>query len=209
MDSGNFDWEAHSEKFPGLTTPDLSYHGIIYTKKFGKLAYITKATSQLMRDLGATPSPFNTFLLGMSLESLPLRIERHCSNALAIANFLQNHDKVSYVNYPGLSGNKYYERAKKYMPKGTCGVISAELKGGREAAVQFLDHLQLASIATHVADAKTCVLHPASHTHRQLTDEQLVSAGISPGLVRLSIGIEHVDDLIADMEQALSYVTLI
>lgn len=209
VDSGNFDWEAHSEKFPGLTTPDLSYHGIIYTKKFGKLAYITKATSQLMRDLGATPSPFNTFLLGMSLESLPLRIERHCSNALAIANFLQNHDKVSYVNYPGLSGNKYYERAKKYMPKGTCGVISAELKGGREAAVQFLDHLQLASIATHVADAKTCVLHPASHTHRQLTDEQLVSAGISPGLVRLSIGIEHVDDLIADMEQALSYVTLI
>lgn len=206
VDSGNFDWEAHADKFPGLTTPDDSYHGIIYTKKFGKLAYITKATTQLMRDLGSTPSPFSSFLLGMNLESLPLRVERHCSNALAIATFLQNHEKIARVNYPGLKGDTYYELAQKYMPRGVCGVISAELKGGREAAVQFLDNLKLASIATHVADAKTCVLHPASHTHRQLTDEQLKEAGISTGLIRLSIGIEHVDDLIADMEQALAQI---
>ena len=203
VDSGNFDWEAHKEKFPGLTTPDDSYHGIIYTQKFGKLAYITKATSQLMRDLGSTPSPLNSFLLGISLESLPLRMERHCSNAIAIAKYLQNHEKIASVNCPSLEGDKYYELAKKYMPNGACGVISAELKGGRESAVKFLDHLQLASIATHVADAKTCVLHPASHTHRQLTDEQLVEAGISTGLIRLSVGLEHVDDLIADIEQAL------
>ena len=206
VDSGNFDWEAHADKFPGLTTPDNSYHGIIYTKKFGKLAYITKATSQLMRDFGSTPSPFNSFLLGVNLETLPLRVERHCSNALTIAKFLQNHDKITCVNYPGLESNKYFELAQKYMPNGICGVISAELKGGREAAVRFLDSLQLASIATHVADAKTCVLHPASHTHRQLTDEQLKEAGISTGLIRLSIGIEHVDDLIADIEQALKNV---
>ena len=206
VDSGNFDWEAHADKFPGLTTPDNSYHGIIYTKKFGKLAYITKATSQLMRDFGSTPSPLNSFLLGVNLETLPLRVERHCSNALTIAKFLQNHDKIACVNYPGLESNKYFELAQKYMPNGICGVISAELKGGREAAVRFLDSLQLASIATHVADAKTCVLHPASHTHRQLTDEQLKEAGISTGLIRLSIGIEHVDDLIADIEQALKNV---
>ena len=203
VDSGNFDWEAHADKFPGLTTPDESYHGIVYTKKFGKLAYITKATSQLMRDLGSTPSPLSTFLLGMSLESLPLRVERHCSNALAIATYLKNHEKIASVNCPALEGDKYYSLAKKYMPNGVCGVISAELKGGRESAVRFLDSLKLASIATHVADAKTCVLHPASHTHRQLTDEQLVEAGISTGLIRLSVGLEHVEDLIADIEQAL------
>lgn len=203
VDSGNFDWEAHADKFPGLTTPDESYHGIIYTKKFGKLAYITKATSQLMRDLGSTPSPLSTFLLGMSLESLPLRVERHCSNALAVATYLKNHEKIVSVNCPALEGDKYYSLAKKYMPNGVCGVISAELKGGRESAVRFLDSLKLASIATHVADAKTCVLHPASHTHRQLTDEQLVEAGISTGLIRLSIGLEHVEDLLADIEQAL------
>ncbi|MBS4929956.1 MAG: O-acetylhomoserine aminocarboxypropyltransferase/cysteine synthase [Clostridiales bacterium] len=203
VDSGNFDWEDHADKFPGLTTPDESYHGIVYTKKFGKLAYITKATSQLMRDIGSTPSPLSTFLLGMSLESLPLRVERHCSNALAIATYLKNHEKISSVNCPALEGDKYYSLAKKYMPNGVCGVISAELKGGRESAVRFLDSLKLASIATHVADAKTCVLHPASHTHRQLTDEQLVEAGISTGLIRLSIGLEHVEDLLADIEQAL------
>ena len=203
VDSGNFDWEAHADKFPGLTTPDESYHGIVYTKKFGKLAYITKATSQLMRDLGSTPSPLSTFLLGMSLESLPLRVERHCSNALAVATYLKNHEKIASVNCPALEGDKYYSLAKKYMPNGVCGVISAELKGGRESAVRFLDSLKLASIATHVADAKTCVLHPASHTHRQLTDEQLVEAGISTGLIRLSIGLEHVEDLLADIKQAL------
>ena len=203
VDSGNFDWEAHADKFPGLTTPDESYHGITYTKKFGKLAYITKATSQLMRDLGSIPSPMNCYLLGVSLESLPLRMERHCSNALAIAKHLQSHEKIASVHYPGLEGDKYYDLAKKYMPNGTCGVISVEVKGGRESAVRFLDSLKLASIATHVADAKTCVLHPASHTHRQLTDEQLKEAGISAGLIRMSVGIENADDLIADIDQAL------
>lgn len=203
VDSGNFDWDAHKEKFPGLTTPDPSYHGLVYTERFGKLAYITKATVQLMRDLGACPSPFNSYLLGANLETLPLRVERHCQNALALAKFLQNHDKISAVNYPGLENNPYYELAQKYMPNGICGVLSVELKGGREAAIRFLDNLKLATIATHVADAKTCVLHPASHTHRQLTDEQLKEAGISTGLVRLSIGIEHIDDLIADISQAL------
>ena len=204
VDSGKFDWMAHADKFPGLTTPDESYHGITYTKKFGKLAYITKATSQLMRDLGAIPSPMNCYLLGVNLESLPLRMERHCSNALAIARHLQAHEKIASVHYPGLEGDKYYKLAKKYMPKGTCGVISVEVKGGREAAVRFLDSLKLASIATHVADAKTCVLHPASHTHRQLTDEQLREAGISAGLIRMSVGIENVDDLIADIDHALA-----
>lgn len=203
VDSGNFDWDAHKDKFPGLTTPDPSYHGLVYTERFGKLAYITKATVQLMRDLGAAPSPFNSYLLGANLETLPLRVERHCQNALALAKFLQNHEKISAVNYPGLENNPYYELAQKYMPNGICGVISVELKGGRESAVRFLDHLKLATIATHVADAKTCVVHPASHTHRQLTDEQLKDAGISTGLVRLSIGIEHINDLIADISQAL------
>ncbi len=203
VDSGNFDWDAHSDKFPGLTTPDESYHGIIYTKKFGKAAYITKATSQLMRDLGAIPSPMNCFLLNAGLETLPLRVERHCYNARKVAEYLDAHEKVAKVNFAGLPGDKYYDLAQKYMPKGTCGVISFELKGGREPAVRFMDSLKLASIVTHVADAKTCVLHPASHTHRQMTDRQLAEAGISPGLIRLSVGIENVKDIIADLEQAL------
>lgn len=203
VDSGNFDWEAHADKFPGLTTPDESYHGIVYTQKFGKLAYITKATSQLMRDLGAIPSPQNAFILNLGLETLPLRVERHCYNAQKVAEYLNAHEKVAHVSFAGLPGDKYHELAKKYMPNGTCGVISFELKGGRDSAVQFMDSLKLASIVTHVADAKTCVLHPASHTHRQLTDEQLVEAGVSPGLIRLSVGIENVNDIIADLAQAL------
>ena len=203
MDSGNFDWEAHADKYPGLTTPDESYHGITYTKKFGKAAYISKATSQLMRDLGSIPSPMNCFLLNVGLETLPLRVERHCYNAQKVAEFLDSHEKVAKVNYAGLPGDKYYDLAKKYMPNGTCGVISFELKGGREPAVRFMDSLKLASIVTHVADAKTCVLHPASHTHRQMNDQQLKEAGISSGLIRLSVGIEHVDDIIADLKQAL------
>ena len=203
VDSGNFDWEAYGDKFHGLTTPDDSYHGIIYTKKFGKKAYITKATSQLMRDLGSIPSPMNCFLLNVGLETLPLRMERHCYNAQKVAEFLQAHEKVASVNFAGLPGDKYHELAKKYMPKGTCGVISFELKGGREPAVRFMDSLKLASIVTHVADAKTCVLHPASHTHRQLNDQQLKEAGISPGMIRLSVGIENVQDIIQDLSQAL------
>ena len=206
VDSGNFDWDAHAEKFPGLTTPDESYHGVTYTKKFGKAAYITKATVQLMRDLGSIQSPQNAFLLNVGLETLPLRMERHCENALAVATFLQNHEKVAWVNYPGLEGNKYHELAKKYMPNGTCGVISFGLKGGRRAAEKMMDHLELAAIVTHVADARTCVLHPASHTHRQMTDEQLVEAGVAPDLIRFSVGIEHKDDIIADLEQALQFV---
>lgn len=203
VDSGNFAWDAHADKFPGLTTPDDSYHGIVYTERFGKMAYITKATAQLMRDLGSIPSPQNAFILNLGLESLPLRVERHCYNAQKVAEFLDAHEKVAHVNFAGLPGDKYHELAKKYMPKGTCGVISFELKGGRESAVQFMDSLKLASIVTHVADAKTCVLHPASHTHRQLTDEQLVEAGVSPGMIRFSVGIENVDDIIADLAQAL------
>ena len=206
VDSGNFDWDAHAEKFPGLTTPDESYHGVTYTKKFGKAAYITKATVQLMRDLGSIQSPQNAFLLNVGLETLPLRMERHCENALAVATFLQNHEKVAWVNYPDLEGNKYHELAKKYMPNGTCGVISFGLKGGRSAAEKMMDHLELAAIVTHVADARTCVLHPASHTHRQMTDEQLVEAGVAPDLIRFSVGIEHKDDIIADLEQALQFV---
>ncbi len=203
VDSGNFDWEAHREKFPGLTTPDESYHGIVYTQKFGKKAYITKITSQLQRDLGAVPSPMNSFLLNLGLESLPLRVERHCYNAGKAAEFLNSHPKVASVNYAGLPGDKYHELAKKYMPKGTCGVISFELKGGREPAVRFMDGLKMAAIVTHVADARTSVLHPASHTHRQLNGEQLKAAGISPGMIRLSVGIEHIEDIIADLSQAL------
>lgn len=206
VDSGNFDWEAAGDKFPGLTTPDDSYHGVTYTKKFGKAAYITKATVQLMRDLGSIQSPQNAFLLNVGLETLPLRMERHCSNALAVAQYLEAHDKVAWVNYPGLKGNKYYDLAQKYMPKGTCGVISFGLKGGRAAAEQMMDKLKLAAIVTHVADARTCVLHPASHTHRQMTDEQLVEAGVAPDLIRFSVGIEHIDDIIADLEQALASI---
>lgn len=203
VDSGNFDWEAYGEKFHGLTKPDESYHGIVYTKQFGKAAYIAKINAQLMRDLGSIPSPMNCFLLNASLESLPLRVERHCYNAQKVAEFLNAHPLVEHVNFAGLPGDKYHEMAKKYMPKGTCGVISFELKGGREAAVKFMDSLKLASIVTHVADAKTSVLHPASHTHRQLNDEQLVAAGISPGMVRFSVGIENIEDIIDDLTQAL------
>lgn len=203
VDSGNFDWEAHAEKYPGLTTPDESYHGVIYTERFGKAAYITKATVQLMRDLGSIPSPQNCFLLNVGLETLPLRMERHCYNAQKVAEFLNDHELVEHVSFAGLPGDRYYELAKKYMPKGTCGVISFELKGGREAAVRFMDSLKLAAIVTHVADARTSVLHPASHTHRQMNDEQLAEAGVSPGMIRLSVGIEHVQDIIADLGQAL------
>ena len=203
VDSGNFDWEAYGEKFHGLTKPDESYHGIVYTKQFGKAAYIAKINAQLMRDLGSIPSPMNCFLLNASLESLPLRVEGHCYNAQKVAEFLNAHPLVEHVNFAGLPGDKYHEMAKKYMPKGTCGVISFELKGGREAAVKFMDSLKLASIVTHVADAKTSVLHPASHTHRQLNDEQLVAAGISPGMVRFSVGIENIEDIIDDLTQAL------
>ena len=203
VDSGNFDWEAYGEKFHGLTKPDESYHGIVYTKQFGKAAYIAKINAQLMRDLGSIPSPMNCFLLNASLESLPLRVERHCYNAQKVAEFLNAHPLVEHVNFAGLPGDKYHEMAKKYMPKGTCGVISFELKGGREAAVKFMDSLKLASIVTHVADAKTSVLQPASHTHRQLNDEQLVAAGISPGMVRFSVGIENIEDIIDDLTQAL------
>ena len=206
VDSGNFDWDQYAEKFPGLTTPDDSYHGVTYTKKFGKAAYITKATVQLMRDLGSIQSPQNAFLLNVGLETLPLRMERHCYNALKVAEYLEGHEKVAWVNYPGLKSNKYYELAQKYMPNGTCGVISFGLKGGRAAAEVMMDKLSLAAIVTHVADARTCVLHPASHTHRQMTDEQLVEAGVAPELIRFSVGIEHVDDIIADLEQALESI---
>ena len=204
VDSGNFDWMAHADKFPGLCTPDESYHGITYAEKFGKEgAFITKCTAQLMRDLGSIPSPMNCYMLNLGLESLAVRMERHVSNAMKVAQFLQDSDKVEWVNYPGLPGNKYYERAKKYMPKGTCGVISFGVKGGRKAAEEFMKHLKVAMIATHVADAHTCVLHPASSTHRQMTDEELLAGGVSPDLVRLSVGIENVDDIIEDLEQAL------
>lgn len=206
VDSGNFDWTKYPDKFPGLCTPDESYHGITYTEKFGRLAYITKATSQLMRDLGSIQAPQNAFLLNVGLETLPLRMERHCSNAQAVAEFLENHEKVAWVNYPGLPSNKYHALAQKYMPNGTCGVISFGLKGGRAAASNMMDGLKLAAIVTHVADARTCVLHPASHTHRQMTDEQLIEAGVAPDLIRFSVGIENVKDIIADLEQALELV---
>ena len=203
VDSGNFDWEAHADKFPGLTTPDESYHGIIYTKKFGKAAYITKATAQVMRDLGSIPSPQNSFLLNIGLETLHLRMPRHCENAQKVAEYLQSREDVAWVNYPGLENDKYHALAQKYMPNGTCGVISFGLKGGRQAAGKFMDKLKLAAIVTHVADARTCVLHPASHTHRQLSDEQLKEAGVDPSLIRLSVGIENADDIIEDIRQAL------
>lgn len=203
VDSGNFDWSAHADKFPGLTTPDLSYHGIVYTEKFGKKAYITKATAQLMRDLGSIPSPMNAFLLNVGLETLHLRMPRHCENAQKIAEWLSAREDVAWVNYPGLKDNAYHALAEKYMPTGSCGVISFGLKGGRAAAGVFMDKLKLAAIVTHVADARTCVLHPASHTHRQLSDEQLVEAGVDPSLIRLSVGIESADDIIEDLRQAL------
>lgn len=203
VDSGNFDWDAHADKFPGLTTPDDSYHGVIYTKKFGKGAYITKATAQVMRDLGSIQAPQNAFLLNIGLETLHLRMERHCANAQKVAEYLLSRADVEWVSYPGLSGDKYHDLAMKYMPKGTCGVISFGLKGGRAAAGVFMDKLKLAAIVTHVADARTCVLHPASHTHRQLSDQQLKEAGVDPSLIRFSVGIENVDDIIEDIRQAL------
>lgn len=203
VDSGNFDWMAHADKFPGLCTPDETYHGITYAEKFGKGAYITKATAQLMRDLGSIQSPENAFLLNIGLETLHLRIRRHCENAVKVAAWLKNNDKIAWVNCPGLEGDRYYERAQKYMPDGTCGVITFGLKGGRDASIRFMDNLKLVAIVTHVADVRSCVLHPASHTHRQMTDEQLIAAGIEPDLIRFSIGIEDADDIIADLQQAL------
>ena len=207
VDSGNFNWEAHADKFPGLTTPDESYHGLVYTQAFGQGgAYITKCVVQLMRDLGATPAPMNSYLLGMGMETLPLRMAKHCANAQGIAEYLSNHEKVEWVHYVGLPGDPYYALGQKYLPHGSCGVVSFGVKGGRAAAEKFMAGLKLCSIATHVADAKTCVLHPASSTHRQMNDEELVAAGVSPDLIRLSVGIEDLDDLIADVEQALAGV---
>ena len=203
VDSGNFDWDAHADKFPGLTQPDESYHGLTYTKAFGKMAYITKATAQLMRDLGSIQSPMNAFLLNLGLETLHLRMQQHCRNAQQVAEWLAASDKVAWVSYPGLKGDKYHELACKYMPNGTCGVLAFGLKGTREDAIRFMDRLKMICIVTHVADARTCVLHPASHTHRQLTDEQLIEAGVAPDLIRLSVGIEHIDDILADIQQAL------
>ena len=207
VDSGKFDWMAHADKFPGLTTPDDSYHGVTYAEKFGKEgAFITKCTAQLMRDFGSIQAPMNAYLLNLGLESLHVRMPRHCENAQKVAEFLQAHDKVEWVNYPGLPGNKYYERAQKYMPNGTCGVVSFGVKGGRAAAEKFMAGLRIAMIATHVADAHTCVLHPASATHRQMNDAELIAAGVGPDLIRLSVGIENVNDIIADIESALKEV---
>ena len=207
VDSGKFDWNAHADKFPGLTTPDESYHGIVYTERFGlEGAFITKATAQLMRDFGSTPAPMNAYLLNVGLETLPLRMERHCANAQRVAEYLKDHPKVAWVTFPGLAGDKYHALAQKYMPHGTCGVVSFGVKGGREAASRFMAGLELASIATHVADAKTCVLHPASATHRQMSDAELAAAGVSPDLVRFSAGIENAEDILADLEKALAGV---
>lgn len=204
VDSGNFDWDKYADRFPGLTTPDESYHGLVYTKAFGKKAYITKATAQLMRDLGSSPSPQNAFLLNLGLETLHLRVPRHCENAQKVAEWLEANEKVAWVKYPGLKSSKYYELAKKYLPNGICGVIAFGLKGTREEAIKFMDNLNFINIVTHVADARTCVLHPASHTHRQLSDEQLHEAGVAPDLIRLSVGIENVNDIIDDLNNALS-----
>ena len=207
VDSGKFDWFAHADKFPGLTTPDDSYHGVTYAEKFGLAgAFITKCTAQLMRDFGSIQSPQNAFYLNLGLESLHVRMARHCENGLAVATYLKNHPKIAWVTYPGLEGDKYYELAQKYMPSGTCGVVSFGVKGGRKAAEAFMKELKLAAIETHVADARTCCLHPASATHRQMNDEELVAAGVGPDLVRLSCGIENSADLIADLAQALEHV---
>lgn len=203
VDSGNFDWTKHSDKFPGLTTPDETYHGTVYTEGFGKAAYIVKMTTNLMRDLGSIPSPQNAFYLGIGLETLHLRMERHFQNALALAKHLENHPKVSWVSFSGLENDSQHELAEKYLPNGSCGVIAFGVKGGREAAIKFMDSLKLAAIVTHVADSRTCVLHPASTTHRQMNDEELAAAGISQDLVRMSVGIEDIDDIIADVDQAL------
>ena len=206
IDSGNFDWMAHKEKFPGLCTPDESYHGITYAEKFGKAAYITKATAQLMRDFGSIQSPQNAYYIQIGLESLPVRMARHCSNAQKVAEFLASDDRIAWVKYPGLESDSQHELAMKYCPKGTCGVMCFGVKGGREKSIKFMDSLKFATIATHVADCKTLLLHPASHTHRQLTDEQLDEAGISPDLIRFSVGMEDPDDIIADLKQALDLI---
>lgn len=204
VDSGNFDWEAYGDKFAGLTTPDETYHGLVYTQKFGKGAYITKATVQLMRDLGSIPSPQNAFYLNLGLETLHLRVPRHVENARKVAQYLSNHEKVAWVNTPELPDSQYYERAQKYMPNGTCGVITFGLKGGRDASIDMMDRLKLVAIVTHVADARSCVLHPASHTHRQMNEQELIEAGVQPDLIRFSVGIENAEDIIADLEQALA-----
>jgi len=206
VDSGNFDWNQYADKFPGLTTPDETYHGLVYTERFGKGAYITKATAQMMRDLGSIQSPQNAFLLNLGLETLHLRMLRHCENALAAAKYLKNHEKVAWVNCPSMEGDPYYDLAQKYMPNGTCGVITFGIKGGREAAVRMMDNLKMIAIVTHVADARSCVLHPASHTHRQMNEQELLEAGVQPDLIRFSVGIENIEDIIADLEQALSCV---
>ncbi len=207
VDSGKFDWTAHADKFPGLTTPDDSYHGVTYTERFGLAgAYITKATAQLMRDFGSIQSPQNAFLLNLGLESLPLRMARHCENAQAVAEYLEKHPKVSWVNYAGLPSSKYHALARKYLPDGCCGVVSFGIQGGRKGAENFMKHLKLASIVTHVADAKTCVLHPASSTHRQMNDEELAAAGVGADLIRFSVGLENIEDILADVEQALENV---
>ncbi|MBR5481564.1 MAG: O-acetylhomoserine aminocarboxypropyltransferase/cysteine synthase [Bacteroidaceae bacterium] len=203
VDSGNFDWAAHAERFPGLTTPDESYHGLVYTERFGKMAYITKATSQLMRDLGSIQSPQHAFYLGLGLQTLHLRVPRHCENARRIAQYLHDDPRVAWINYPDLEDDSQHALQQKYLPNGTCGVMAFALKGGRDFSIRFMDSLKLIGIATHVADCHSCVLHPASHTHRQLTDEQLIEAGISPDLIRLSVGIEDADDLIEDIRQAI------
>ena len=205
VDSGNFDWEK-AGKFPELTEPDESYHGVVYTKSFGRAAYINKARAQLMRDFGCTPQPIAAFMLNLGLESLPVRIERHCQNAQAVAEYLEKHPKVSWVNFPGLASSPQHALAQKYLPRGVCGVVSFGVRGGREAAMKFMDSLRLAQIVVHVADARTSVLHPASTTHRQLTDEQLVDAGISADLVRLSVGIENIEDILEDLEQAFNKI---
>lgn len=204
VDGGKFDWDAHADKFPGLTTPDASYHGLTYTDRFGNAAYLTKATAQLMRDLGSIQSPFNAFLVNLGLETLHLRMQRHCENAQKVAEYLQAHPKVAWVRYCGLEGDKYYELGEKYLKNGSCGVLSFGVKGTREDAARLMDNFKFIAIVTHVADVRTCVLHPASHTHRQLSDEQLIEAGVAPDLIRLSVGIEDVDDIIADLDQALA-----
>ena len=203
VDSGNFDWSKYKDKYPGLTTPDESYHGVVFTETFGKGAYITKMTTTLMRDLGSIPSPQNSFYLSIGLETLHLRMPRHYENALALARYLKDHDKISWVSFSGLEGDSQHELAQKYLPDGSCGVIAFGVKGGREAATKFMDGLKLAAVVTHVADARTCVLHPASTTHRQMNDEELAHAGISPDLIRMSVGIEDAEDIIKDVEQAL------
>jgi len=208
VDSGNFDWDKYADKYPGLTQPDDSYHGLIYTKNFGKQAYIVKAVAQLMRDFGATPAPQNSFLLNTHLETLALRMEKHCTNALAVAQFLKTREEVSWVRHPSLKGDKYYDLAQKYMPNGTCGVVSFGIKGNRETAAKFMDSLQLCSIATHVADTKTCLLYPAGTTHRQLSDKQLLEAGVDSNLIRLSVGIENTDDIINDLKQAFDKINI-